>query len=130
MSVQLECINLIVPIKTIEEKYPGGWQKCLADYESQIGSSVWFDEHLFREGAMNSFDIHLMLEHWKELGFKTHIGGKNIKKWVDICVVEVMLGDERVPCSWLEAEGHVAYLKGKAKGAEVGNAYVIQEPND
>jgi len=130
MSVQLEYINLIVPIKTIDKKYPGGWQQCLTDYESEIGSSVWFDEHLFREGAMNDFEIHLMLERWKELGFKTHVGGKNIKKWVDVCVVEVMLGDERVPCSWLEVEGYVAYLKGEPKGAEVGNAYIIQESNE
>ena len=81
MTIQLECINFIVPIKTIEKKYPGGWMQCLSDH-GNIG--VWYDEDLFRLGAMNPMDIGFMVDHWKKIGFHTHIGIKNPRKWVDV----------------------------------------------
>ncbi len=33
MAVELEYLSFIVPIGTIEKKYPGGWVQCLADHE-------------------------------------------------------------------------------------------------
>jgi len=57
MTIQLEFINFIVPISEIEEKYPGGWVQCLMDHENFFGGRVWYDEYLFRDGAMNPMNI-------------------------------------------------------------------------
>lgn len=37
MAIQLECINFIIPIAVIEQKYPGGWAQRLIDHEHEIG---------------------------------------------------------------------------------------------
>ena len=31
----------------------GEWKQCLKDYDSEIGGCVWYDEHLYRDGAMS-----------------------------------------------------------------------------
>lgn len=67
MAVQLEFINFIAPIETINEKYPGGWEQRLKDHQNLIGGRVWFDDYLFRDGAMNPMDIGSLVEEWKSL---------------------------------------------------------------
>ena len=57
MAIKLEFFDIIIPIKTIKKKYPGGWKKCLKDHDGDIGGRVWYDEHLFRDGAMSPNDI-------------------------------------------------------------------------
>ena len=53
MGIRLEYLNFIVPIKKIEKIYPGGWTQCLRDHFELIGGRVWYDDHLFRDGAMD-----------------------------------------------------------------------------
>jgi|TARA_B100001971_G_C18100516_1_gene488570 hypothetical protein len=65
MAVALEFINLIVPIAVIRTKYPGGWDQCLQDHEILIGRRVWFDDHLFRNGAMSSRAMGLLVDSWR-----------------------------------------------------------------
>ena len=124
MAVQLEFINFIVPIETIKEKYPGGWEQCLKDHQNLIGGRVWFDDYLFRDGAMNPMDIGSLVEEWKSLGFHTHDGGENPSKWVDVCVVEAMFGGTTLPCDWIDVDGDVAFYKGKVKGNVIGRKQV------
>ena len=52
MSISTEFIDFIVPIETIRQKYPGGWEQCLKDHENLINGRVWFDDYLIRDGAM------------------------------------------------------------------------------
>jgi len=52
MAIELEFINFIVLIHLIAQKYQGGWQQCLLDHAELIGGRVWYDEHLFRDGAV------------------------------------------------------------------------------
>ena len=104
MAIQLEFINFIVPIKIIEKKYPGGWTQCLGDHKNLIGGRVWYDDHLFRDGAMNPTDIGHLVDEWKKLGFHTHEGKNNPVKWVDICVVEAMFGGATLQCDWITVE--------------------------
>ena len=52
MAIKLQFFDFIVPIKTIKKKYPGGWVQCLKDHDGDIGGRVWYDEHLFRDGAV------------------------------------------------------------------------------
>ena len=69
MAIKLEFYDLIVPIKTIQKKYPGGWKQCLKDHDGDIGGRVWYDEHLFRDGAMSPNDIGNLVEWCSNCAF-------------------------------------------------------------
>jgi len=118
MAIELECINFIVPRKTIEEKYPGGWDKCLKDHKGLIGGRVWYDNYLFRDGAMNPMDIESLIDEWTELGFQTHAGGDNPSKWIDVCVVDTF-GGLTLPCDWITVQDLSAAIKGESANSEV-----------
>jgi hypothetical protein len=120
MAIQLECINFIVPISVIKKKYPGGWTECLNDHHCQIGGRIWFDDALFRDGAMNPLEIGLLVSKWQSLGFHTHTGGENPKKWIDVCVVQSMFETSTLPCDWIEIQDNTAFKKGTPKGAVIG----------
>lgn len=62
MAISLEFNDFVVPISLIWEKYSGGWEQCLADHREDIGGRVWYDEHLFRDGAMGVDDIEALIE--------------------------------------------------------------------
>ena len=63
MAVALEFINLLVRVDAIRSKYLGGWHQFLKDHEQAIGSTGWYDDNLYREGAMSPTDIgHLVVE--------------------------------------------------------------------
>jgi hypothetical protein len=122
MAIMTEFINFIVPIKIIEKKYPGGWNQCLEDHAELIGGRVWYDDHLFHDGAMNPTDIGSLVERWTAMGFEC-VGEKNGKKyWKDACVYEGMFGGATLPCDWIEADEatrHVS-LKGAPACAIAG----------
>lgn len=83
MSVALELINLIIPIKRIRSFYPGGWGRFLREHETAIGSRVWFDNHLLRDGAMSPSDIDAHIEYWSEQKFEP-LGERAGKKfWLE-----------------------------------------------
>jgi hypothetical protein len=81
MAIALEHINFIVRRLTIEEKYPGGWEQCLIDHASSLGTRVWYDEHLFRDGAMNPIDMENLVNAWRDIGFQAILinGGQILK---------------------------------------------------
>lgn len=122
MAIALEFIDFIVPIAVIREKYPGGWERCKRDHKPLIGGRVWFDDHLWRDGAMNPGDIEHLVAIWTHLGFQptAEVDGQRI--WQDCCVAESMFGRSTLPCSWLAIgeDGRSAYLKGHDPGAVVG----------
>lgn len=102
MAILTDFIDFIVPIKTIEEKYPGGWEQCLKDHDSLIGGRVWFDAYLFRDGAMSPSNMELIVNRWTSMGFEC-TGNVNGKKfWKDACVFEGMYGGSTLDCDWLE----------------------------
>ena len=59
MAVALEFLNLVIPIKKIEQHYEGGWEQYLDDHQHLIGRRIWFDDHLMRDGAMSPGDMGL-----------------------------------------------------------------------
>lgn len=121
MAIHLEFINFVVLIEVIKEKYPGGWAACLEDHKNLIGGRVWYDEHLFRDGAMNPNDMGRLVEEWRELGFQIEeeIDGEKIFK--DACVTEALFGHFH-PCDWLipTGDGSGAFLKGTDPGPLIG----------
>lgn len=122
MAIRLEFIDFIVPISTIRSKYPGGWDKCLADHANLIGGRVWYDEHLFRDGAMNPCDIRFLVDEWEARGLTpmAEVDGQRI--WQDVCVVESMFGGPTLPCNWLDVDRdqRIAYLRGADRGRIFG----------
>ena len=64
-------------------------------------------------GAMDPMNIGFIVDHWKKLGFHTHIGIKNPRKWVDVCVVSTAAGCPTLPCDWIEINNGTASLKKK-----------------
>ena len=117
MAIVLEFIDFVVPRSQIEAKYPGGWEGCLRDHRHLIGGRVWYDDYLFRDGAMNPMDIRRVVERWESMGFDargTDSDGNAV--WKDVCVVEGMLGGPTLPCEWLVVEHGVAYLRGTEPG--------------
>jgi len=126
MAVQLEFINLLVPIEIIKEKYLGGWEACLEDHRDAIGCRIWYDDHLFRDGAMNPMDMQFLVTCWESLGFETKREVDGTIVWQDVCVTDFINGNSR-PCDWLlqmETE-HAAYLKGTAPGLVIGRWNVV-----
>lgn len=101
MAIALEFIDLVIPVALIGEKYPGGWVACLSDHERWIGRRVWFDEHLFRDGATTAEDMQLRLEGWAVLGFNPRREVRGVSQWDDLCVVDIARGGPAPLCDWL-----------------------------
>jgi len=85
MAIELEFINFIVPIEVIKAKYPGGWDACLNDHANLIGGRVWYDDHLFRDGAMNTLDIDVLIERWQKNGLEAFEIVDGQQSWKDLC---------------------------------------------
>ena len=122
MAIALEFINLVVPIDVIRKKYPGGWEQCLRDHADAIGKRVWYDDHLFRDGAMSPNDMKSLVDQWTTAGFIVTELRNGARVWKDVCVVEALLGGPTLPCDWLvvDTRQRIAYLKGSEPGAVVG----------
>jgi len=104
MPVALEFLDFIVPIHVIRAKYPGGWEQCLLDHRPLIGGRVWYDDHLFRDGAMDPADIRELVEHWAGLGFEPTASRDGQTVWNDVCVIEGLFGGPTLPCDWIELD--------------------------
>lgn len=128
MAIATEFINFIVPIQVIRDKYPGGWEQCLKDHEHLIGGRVWYDEYLFRDGAMNPTDTEYLVERWEAKGFIGITTTNNQRYWQDMCVFT--FGGPTVGCDWIDFDNEIriAFLKGTEPG-EVANRYTFN-PED
>ncbi|MGY8964084.1 MAG: hypothetical protein ACKVKT_11070 [Rhodospirillales bacterium] len=122
MAIALEFLNLVIPIKNIDRRYPGGWDQCIKDHAHLIGGRVWFDDHLFRDGAMNPKDMSDLLDNWVEIGLITIEEERGKPSWRDCCVVYSAFGFPIIPCRWIEMtmNGKLAFLKGTEPGTAVG----------
>lgn len=121
MAIATEFIDFIVPIEIIRQKYPGGWEQCLKDHENLINGRVWFDDYLFRDGAMSPIDIESIVERWEAMGFEGIVEKDGMKYWKDMCVCEGLLGGATLACDWLgfDPEMRSVYLVGTEVGEVV-----------
>lgn len=121
MAIALEFIDFVVPIEIIRNKYPGGWEQCLRDHAALIGGRVWYDDHLFRDGAMSPNDIGHLVDHWADLGFEPTELCDGEQVWKDVCAVESVFGGPTLPCNWItvDTDQRIAYLRGTEPGAVV-----------
>jgi len=124
VAVQLEFINVIVPIKNIEKcEKIGGWKGFLERNQGLMGETDWCDDHLFRTGAMNPLDLQDIVEDWKGYGLQPLCEENGVKLWNDLCVIDSANG-LTLPCDWIELdlERRCAWIKGSPEGPIVGRA--------
>jgi hypothetical protein len=124
VAIRLEFISVVIPIENIERcKSIGGFQRFLESQTYFIGLTSWYDDYLYREGAMNSIDARNLVRSWETRGLRGLAGDNESREWMDLCLVDYVIGPTR-PCSWLEhdQENHCVYMAGKPKGDIVGPA--------
>lgn len=121
VAIALEFIDVVVPIARIREAYPGGWEQCLLDYAPLLGRRVWYDRHLFRDGAMSASEARIRVEGWAVLGFEPTGARRQGLYWKDLCVVVWRRGGPTRPCDWLSFDqaGRTAHLAGAEAGPVV-----------
>jgi hypothetical protein len=120
MAIATEFINFIVPIQVIRDKYPGGWEQCLQDHQHLIGGRVWYDQYLFRDGAMGGADIEDIVARWEAMDFEGIVTKDNQRYWQDMCVFT--LGWVTLVCDWIDFDetSRGAFLKGTKPGELAG----------
>lgn len=122
MAIRLEFISVVIPIENIERCLTvGGFRRYIESQAYFIGLTSWYDDYLYREGAMNSMDAKSLVQSWERRGLRGLIGDGVTREWADLCVVDYFNGPTR-PCSWLEhdRENHCVYMAGKPRGDIVG----------
>ena len=126
MAVALEFLNLVIPIKKIEQHYGGGWEQYLDDHEQLIGRRLWFDDHLLRDGAKDPKDMSKLIDEWVDIGLRTIEETNGKPRWVDCRVIASIFNAPKLPCNWvqLSPNGWSASLKGHPPGEIVGRAEI------
>lgn len=118
MAIQLEYINVIIPLEVIREKLGEGYieENSLMAYVTN-----WSDGVLFREGCMNEMDLGDILDKWEAAGLELLTVVEGEKQWKDVCVVYSGHGPS-YPCGWIEydKEKNTVWLKGIEPGETAG----------
>ena len=109
MGVLVEAISVIVPVRVLEEKYPGGVQGYARNCPNGTYCS---DGSLTRVGFMVPADVEAFLEHLAGFGLVSFDGARCI----DMAVVDQRQGPT-ARCDWCEFGVHrlgfsVAWLTG------------------
>ncbi len=122
MAIQLEHINLIIPIKQINLCYLGGFELFRTHHEDKFGDNFWHDMHLFRDGSMSSDEVGTLLSFWQEKGLVPYVERNGKRKWKDMCVIESFGAEPTYPCDWLEVDkdNNCVFLKKRPKGKIIG----------
>src|SRR4051812_21544345 len=128
MAIELEFINLIIPVQVIEQKYPGGWDACIRDHAKSIGRVVWYVDNLFRTGAMDPDLMDNLITKWTRLGFQATESIGNAVCWKDFCMV-TSYGASKYDCPWIvfDSAERIAWLRGAEAGEIIGRDHFISD---
>ncbi len=102
MAVALEFINLLIPTRIIEDRYPGGLDACIDDHWHLLGKRIWYDDHLLRDGALTPQDMRKLVEGWALVGLQPLARSDGRWRWQDMCVLDCASGAPTLPCPWLD----------------------------
>jgi hypothetical protein len=108
MAVLVEALCFVVRRSTIDEKYPGGWEKFEADHRDL---SLCADDKIVRLGFTLPMPMRLLIRELEKLGFVYLKDGNS----ADIAIVDQSRGF-MTPCDWLEY-GHVTIGDGRTRVA-------------
>ena len=125
MSLGLLFWNIIIRIENISS-----FDELLAESDKRIGANIWYDEHLYREGAMGYGDIEHMLEYWQRRGLVGKVEDQKGQSWSDICVVASAAGLE-AKCEWLTFESSrncVSHVRDRHGKVVVHNPFYLIRP--
>ena len=123
MAVRLRSLNLLVPVRLIEQRYPGGLEACFDDHEALVGERIWCDARLWRDGADTPEAMRALVDGWVGVGLRpvtpTGDGGW---RWNELCVVDAGLRAPTLPCDWIDvaADGSQGSLRGVDPGPLFG----------
>jgi hypothetical protein len=124
MAIHLQSLNLLVPMRLISARYPGGIEACIDDHESLIGTRIWFDASIWRHGADTPDTLAHLVEGWRSVGLSPLSRETGVDRWRDLCVVDSTRAGRALPCCspWLELsdDGEHAWLSGTAPGHVFG----------
>jgi len=95
MAVLVACISIIVPVRTLEERYPGGVNRYEVDCPNQ---TFCRDEYLTRIGFMGPADVEWFVDSITANSALTLL---DEGVFADIAVVDSTFGPT-APCPWLE----------------------------
>jgi len=98
MAVLIEALCVIIRRSTIDEKYPGGWDKFEADHKTLPFCA---DDKIVRVGFTAPLGMRIFIRELEKLGFAYMKGGNS----AEIAIVDQSRG-LMAPCDWLEY-GHV-----------------------
>lgn len=119
MAIALEFINFIVRRDAIDARYPGGWAQCLRDHRPLLGGRVYYDDYLFRDGAMGPAGIDSLLKKWRARGIEPSGDAIGFEVAYDVCVIDI-IGGSLWPCGWLTRKGLIAFRTGTEPGRLAG----------
>lgn len=124
MAIHLQSLNLLVPMRLISSRYPGGIEACIDDHESLIGTRIWFDASIWRHGADTPEAMAILVEGWRSVGLQPLAREHDGNRWLDLCVVDSTRASRALPCpcSWLELsdDAEHGWLSGTAPGHVFG----------
>ena len=108
MAIWLEFYNIIVPIKVIENKYPGGFKAFKEANKENFEPAdsdlpfLWHDIHLCRiEGAMNLEDLQEKLDEVQKLmNLKVLETIDGLSTFKDVYITGAYQGSN-CPCHWI-----------------------------
>jgi hypothetical protein len=106
MTIQLQFLNLVLPISMIAQKYPGGWERYKRDYglsdpSASVTDRPTYDEHLFKDSAMSPHDMEQLVRDWEKLGFVGIVEENGEQIWKEMCVVDELFGPT-LRCDWIK----------------------------
>ena len=122
MAIKLEPINFIIPLKSINYCYPGGFELFTRHNLMKFGENFCHDAVLFRAGVKDLHEIESMVAYWLDRGLIPYGGTTTSKFWKDMCVITSPPAELTLPCAWAEidTENNCVSLKGSPKGRIVG----------
>ena len=95
MAVAQEFYDIFIRIADVDRVYPDGLKGYLKDFAPDIGYTIWFDEHLLREGAMSRQDTRQIVDYWINLGLKPwKEESGNPVEWLELCVSSSVMGGQ------------------------------------
>jgi uncharacterized protein (TIGR02452 family) len=134
MAIAIRAFTIVVPIRSIENRYPGGIQAWLEDAKDAIGHRVWLDGRLTAVSHFDPEHADDAIRYWRRMGFVSRSEGNAD---VLLCaLVDAQLGlAPTSDCDWLEFDPGVpcVWLKGEPRGqvavpAELRDKLALNSP--
>lgn len=116
MALGMSFYSVVIPISNFEKCKDIRSLKEAMERTPITGARA-HDDYLFKESAMGTYGVEMLVDFWKSQGLTPYVETNNKIQWKDLCVVEVYSG-ATAQCDWIEYDRETVsvWLKGKPKG--------------